>query len=151
MDNVTRLSNLPEAKYQIRFGVTKPTFDGMLSILEKAYMEMRRKGGRKRKLSVLDMLIVWFAYMHDYRTMEDIGFDYSCHKQRICEAIGWVETTLIRDGTFSLPSKRELVKADTEIVIAIVDVTECETERPQKNRRNPTQASTNVTRSKTKS
>jgi len=151
MDNITRLANLPETKYQTRFGVTKPTFDGMLFILEKAYMEMRRRGGRKRKLSVLDMLVVWFAYMHDYRTMEDIGFDYSCHKQRICEAIDWVETTLVKDGMFSLPSKRELIKADTEIVIAIVDVTECETERPQKNRRNLTPASTNAIRSKTKS
>jgi len=151
MDNVTRMAQLPEAKYKIRFGATKPTFDAMLAILEKAYEEMRRKGGRKRKLSVLDMLIVWFAYMHDYRTMEDIGFDYSCHKQRICEAITWVESTLIKDGTFSLPSKRELVRADTEIVIAIVDVTECETERPQKNRRKLTPANTSATQSKTKS
>jgi len=150
MDNITRVAKLSETKYQTRFGVNKPTFDAMLAILEKAYKEMRRKGGRKRKLSVLDMLIVWFAYMHDYRTMEDIGFDYTCHKQRICEAIAWVEDTLVKDGTFSLPSKRELIKDSTEIVIAIVDATECETERPQKNRRNLTPANTSAIRSKTK-
>ena len=151
MDNETRLGKLSETKYQIRFGVSKLTFDAMLAILEKAYKEMRRKGGRKRKLSVLDMLIVWFAYMHDYRTMEDIGFDYSCHKQRICEAVSWVEGVLIKDGTFSLPSKRELVRAETEVVIAIVDVTECETERPQKNKRNLTPANKNATQSRFKS
>jgi len=77
--------------------------------------------------------------------MENIAFDYGVHKQRICEAIAWVEQTLIKNGTFSLPSKRELVKADTEIVIAIVDVTECETERPKKNRKNLIRASKNVT------
>lgn len=136
MENKKRMANLAEEKYLVIFGVRKPTFDAMLAILERAYEEMRRKGGRKRKLSVLDMLVIMLGYYHDYRTMENIAFDYAVHKQRICEAIAWVEQVLIKDGTFSLPSKRELVKADTEIVVVIVDVTECETERPQKNREN---------------
>ena len=136
---------MAEEKYPVLFGVHKATFDAMLVILERAYEEMRKRGGRKRKLSVLDMLIIMLGYYHDYRTMENIAFDYGVHKQRICEAIAWVEQTLIKNGTFSLPSKRELVKADTEIVIAIVDVTECETERPKKNRKNLIRASKNVT------
>ena len=68
----------------------KPTFDAMLAILERAYEEPCRKGGRKRKLSVLDMLVIMLGYYHDYRTMENIAFDYGVHKQRICEAIAWV-------------------------------------------------------------
>jgi len=94
---------------------------------------------------------MFFAYYHDYRTMENIGFEYGVHKQRICEAIAWVEQTLVKDGTFALPSKRELIKGGTELVIAIVDATEQETERPQKNSRNPISASKNVTPSKTRS
>jgi len=43
-----------------------------------------------------------------------------------------------------LPSKRELLRADTEIVVAIVDVTECETERPKNNNKNHIQASKNA-------
>ena len=132
MDNKKRIATLPEEKYQVLFGVHKATFDAMLAILECAYEEMRKKGGRRRKLSVLDMLVILLGYYHDYRTMENIAFDYGVHKQRICEAVAWVEQTLIKDGTFSLPSKRELTKADSEIVVAIVDVTECETERPKK-------------------
>ena len=151
MDNKKRIEKLPESKYHTIFGVKKPTFDAMLAILEDAYKEMRKKGGRKRRLSVLDMLMVLFAYYHDYRTMENIAFDYHCHKQRICEAIAWVENTIVKDGTFTLPSKRELVNAETEMVIAIVDVTECETERPKKNRETATPASRNATQSKTKS
>jgi len=144
IDNIKRISQVRDSKYHTIFGVKKPTFDAMLAILEGAYEKMRKKGGRERKLSVLDMLVVWFAYYHDYRTMENIAFDYLCHKQRICEAIAWVEETLIEDGTFALPSKRELVKAGSEIVIAIVDATECETERPQKNKEKATPASRNV-------
>ena len=144
MDNKKRIAELQEEKYLVLFGVRKPTFDAMLAILERAYEEMRKKGGRKRKLSVLDMLIIMLGYYHDYRTMENIAFDYGVHKQRICEAIAWVEQALIKDGTFSLPSKRELIKDDTEIIIAIVDVTECETERPKKNSVNPIPASKNA-------
>jgi hypothetical protein len=151
MDNKTRIANLPESKYHVVFGVCKPTFDAILAILERAYEEMRKKGGRSRKLSVLDMLVVWFAYYHDYRTMENIAFDYLCHKQRICEAVAWVELAIIRDGMFALPSKRELVKAGTDLIIAIVDATECETERPQKNRKQAIPASKNAILSKTKS
>ena len=135
MDNKKRIATLAEEKYQVLLGVHKATFDAMLAILEGAYEEMRKKGGRRRKLSVLDMLIIMLGYYHDYRTMENIAFDYGVHKQRICDAVTWVEQTLIKDGTFSLPSKRELTKADSEIVVAIVDVTECETERPKKTER----------------
>lgn len=145
MDNIKRIEELKEEKYLVLLGVRKPTFDAMLAILENAYKEMRKKGGRKRKLSVLDMLIITLGYYRDYRTMENIAFDYGVHKQRICEAIAWVEQTLIKDGTFSLPSKRELIKDDTEITIAIVDVTECETERPKKNSVKPIPARKNAT------
>lgn len=141
MENKTRIANLKEDKYLVLFGIRKATFDAMLAILESAYGEMRKKGGRRRKLSVLDMFVIMLGYYHDYRTMENIAFDYGVHKQRVCEAIAWVEQTLIKDGTFSLPSKRELLKDDTVITVAIVDVTEQETERPKKNRVSPTLAS----------
>jgi hypothetical protein len=145
MDNKSRIANLPEEKYLVLFGVRKETFDRILAILERAYEEMRKRGGRSRKLSVLDMLIIMLGYYHDYRTMENLAFDYGVHKQRISEAVYWVEQTLVKDGTFSLPSKRELIKADTEIVVAIVDVTEQETERPEKNRKNHTQGNKDAT------
>ena len=96
---------------------------------------MRKKGGRKRKLSVLDMLVITLGYYHDYRTMENLGFDYGVHKQRICEAVSWVERVLIKDGAFSLPSKREPARGGAGISIAIIDVTECETERPKYNQK----------------
>jgi len=135
MDNEKRIANLAEEKYQVLFGIGKQTFDVMLWILNNAYKEMRKKGGRKRKLSVLDMLVITLAYYHDYRTMENLGFDYGVHKQRISEAIRWVEQILIKDGTFSLPSKRELIKENSNVSIAIIDVTECETERPKHNQK----------------
>ena len=151
MDNEKRISKLKASEYQELFGVHKPTFDTMLTILSCAYEEMHRQGGRPSRLSILDKLVVTLGYYHDYRTMQNIAFDYDVSKSRISDAVKWVEETLVQDGMFALPSKRELIKTDTEIVIAIVDATECETERPKKNKRNLTRASKNATLSKTKS
>jgi len=144
MDNLTRVSKLDEGKYQALFGVQKPTFDAMLAILEEAYEQLHKKGGRPPKLSVLDRLVITLGYYREYRTMEHIGFDYNIVKGRISDAIKWVENTLLQDGTFCLPGKRELANPDTDIEIIIIDATEQETERPQKNKGSHTQVSTNA-------
>ena len=151
MDNKHRIEKLKEADYQELFGVRKPTFEGMLAILERAFEELHEQGGRPPRLSVLDKLVVTLGYYHDYRTMKNIAFDYDVSKSRISDAVKWVENTLIADGAFSLPSKRELAKADTQVIIAVVDATEQETERPKKNSGKAIPASKNVTPSKTKS
>jgi len=49
----------------------------MLEILENANKELSKFGGRPSRLSVLDKLIVMLGYYHDYRTMENIDFDYN--------------------------------------------------------------------------
>jgi len=145
MDNVKRIEKLKESEYQELFGINKATFDKQLEILESAYEELHKVGGRPPRLSVLDKLVIMLGYYHDYRTMVNIAFDYDVSKSRISDAIKWVENTLIKDGTFALPSKRELVKSNTQIVIAIVDVKEQETERPKKNRKSHTLENKNVT------
>ena len=133
MDNLSRLAKLPEADYFGMFGVRKPTFEKMLNLLENAYAERHRRGGSTPRLSVLDKLVVTLGYYHDYRTMQNIAFDYDVAKSRISDAVKWVEQTLARDGAFALPSKRVLAKAESPVAIAVIDVTECETQRPPKN------------------
>ena len=144
MDNITRIAKLKENEYQQIFGVQKATFEAMLAILEEAYEQLHKQGGRPPKLSVLDRLIIALGYYREYRTMAHIAFDYHISKSCISDAVKWVENTLLKDGTFSLPSKRELLKSDTDIEIAIIDVTEQETERPQKNKESPTPENTNA-------
>jgi len=144
MDNFTRIAKLKENEFQQIFGVHRPTFEAMLAILEEVYEQLHKRGGRPPKLSVLDRLVVTLGYYREYRTMAHIAFDYDISKSCISEAVKWVEDTLLKDGTFSLPSKRALLKPDTKIEIAIVDVTEQETERPKKNKRNLSQESTSA-------
>ena len=131
MNNAERIANLKAEKYQELFGVNKTTFKAMLEILEADYRRKHKQGGRPPKLSVLDKLIIMLQYYKEYRTMECVAFDYGVRKSTICDAIHWAEETLIADGRFHLPSKRALL-GDDSIEVVILDVTECETERPKK-------------------
>ena len=132
MDNKKRISELNEKDYQKIFGVKKKTFEKMLEILEETYRQEHLKGGHPLKLSILDKLIIMLGYYREYRTMENIAFDYGVAKSTICESINWVENTLIKCGDFKLPSKRELIN-NAAIEVVMIDATECEIERPQKN------------------
>ena len=115
MDNKIKMELLAKEKYHALFGVHKEIFDAMLAILECAYEEMRKKGGRKRKLSALDILIILLGYHHDNRIMESFAFEYGVHKQRISEVITWAERTLSENDSFAEPSKREPIIKDTDI------------------------------------
>lgn len=137
MNNKKRIAKLKEEDYQKLFGVKKQTFDKMLSILSEKYKQEHLRGGHPPKLSVLDKLVIMLGYYREYRTMENIAFDYSVSKSTICESIKWVENTLIKSGIFSLPSKRELIN-NKEIDVILIDATECEIERPKKNNKNIT-------------
>ena len=47
-----------------------------------------------------------------------------------------MEDVLIKDGTFSLPGRRELLKSEAKYKVILIDATETPIERPQKNREN---------------
>ena len=140
MNNLKRCEQLKEEEYQGIFGVTKATFDKMLLILEEAYKRLHSKGGSPlKRLSVLDKLTITLEYYREYRTMRHIAFDYGVSKSMVHKSIHWVEDVLIRSKEFSLPSKRSLVETK-DVKAVLVDVTECEIERPKKNRETTIQA-----------
>lgn len=138
IDNIERIKKLKKENYQKIFGIKKDTFDKMLELLNERYRTEHLKGGHPPKLSVLDRLVITLSYYRDYRTMENISFDYGVAKSTICECIKWVEGILIKSEDFSLPKKRKLVN-DVDIEVVLVDATECEIERPKKNRGNTIQ------------
>lgn len=133
IDNKERIEQLKEKEYQELFGVKKATFEKMLEVLNKQYQKDHKNGGKPPKLSILDKLVIMLCYYREYRTMQHIAFDYSVAKSTICESIKWVEQSLIKSGVFRLPSKKEL-HSNISIEVILVDATEVEIERPQKNK-----------------
>ena len=138
-NNAERIAKLDEGRYKGIFGVTKPTFDKMLEVLEQANAAERRKGGRKAtKLTILDRFVITLGYWREYRTYRHIAFDYGVCTSEIGKVVLWVENTLIKSGLFSLPSKRDLEHNQREREVVAVDVTEQPIERPKRGRKNGT-------------
>ena len=130
-----QIDKLSDEKFLQFFGVKKPVFYLMLAILEKNEKPISSKGGRPRSLNTFEKLVVMLEYYHDYLPMRKLAFQWGVDKMQICSAIDWVEKTIIKDGSLSLPSKRKLLESDTEIEYILIDATECPTERPKKNKK----------------
>jgi hypothetical protein len=79
----------------------------MLSILQKEYDALRQKGGKPPKLTVEDKLCIALIYLREYRTMDSIAPEYGICKGTICLSIQWVEDTLVKNGAFALPGKKQ--------------------------------------------
>ena len=139
--NEERIKRLDAAAYQGLFGVKKEVFDLMLSVLTEAYKKLHQAGGKPPKLSVLDKLIITLDYYKSYRPFDRIGFDYGVGKSAIYKSIVWVESVLIKDNRFHLPSKKEIRETDFDIIL--VDCTESPIQRPKKNSGNTIRASKN--------
>jgi hypothetical protein len=127
-----KVVSLDEATFKRLLGVKRKTFEKMVVILEAVYREKHKKGGKPPKLNVKDKLMITLQYLREYRTMEHIGFDYGVCKSAISDSIRWVEDTLIKDGTFSLPGKKALRKKTAKVSYLVVDCTESPVERPKK-------------------
>ena len=116
-------------------GVKPPTFEKMLSILQREYDTLHQKGGKPPKLTVEDKLCITLKYLREYRTMDSIAAEYGVCKGTICLSIQWVEDTLVKDGTFALPGKKVLKRKSGTIQYVVVDVTESPINRPKKNQK----------------
>jgi hypothetical protein len=119
-------------KFRRIAGVKRSTFEKMLEILEKAMSKKLARGGRKPTLSTEEMLLAALEYWREYRTYAHIAASYGIHESNMYRLIKWAEDVLIKDGTFSLPGKKALLKSDAEYEVVQIDVTESPVERPKR-------------------
>jgi len=130
-----KAQKISEEKFKRLIGVKKKTFDEMVSILRTSYVEKHKRGGRKPKLSIEEMLLLALEYWRQYVTFAELGFSYDVAESTAHDITVWVEDVLIKSGLFALPGKKALLE-DEEIEIVLVDVMESPIERPKKNRNN---------------
>lgn len=128
------LANYSDEDFRRITGIKRNTFEKILKILTEAYKIKHAKGGRKSKLEVHDMLLASLEYWREYRTYAHIAASYGIDESNMFRTIEWVENILIKNGMFSLPGKKALLKNDVEYEIILIDATETPIERPQKNK-----------------
>lgn len=131
------IKDYPCAKFRRISGMKKQTFAKAIEILNAKYAEEHsknvRKSGRKPKLSMEDKLLATLEYLREYRTMAHIAASYGIAESNIHTIIRWVENTLIKDGTFSLPGKKALLDNAEDYDVILIDAAESPIERPKKN------------------
>jgi len=134
-----KIKEYTDAKFRRICGMKRKTFEKALEILNAKYAEEHsqntRKSGRKPKLCMEDKLLATLEYLREYRTMAHIAASYGIAESNIQRIIRWVEDTLVKDGTFSLPGKKALLKSDIEYEVVQIDVTESPVERPKRGRK----------------
>ena len=127
-----KIKEYSNTKFRRITGVKRATFEKMVEILRKGYAEKHRRRGRTPKLSIEDLLLATLEYLREYRTYAHIAASYGIAESNIYRGIKWVEDTLIKDGTFSLPGRKALLKSDMEYEVILVGATESPIERPKK-------------------
>jgi len=130
-----KLGSYTEERFRRITGVKRKTYEKMLEILRVAEAIKRAKGGPKPKLTLEDQLLVTLEYLREYRTYAHIAVGYGLSESQIFRIVRWVEDTLIKDGTFSLPGRKELLKSDVVFEVILIDDTESPIERPKKGKK----------------
>ena len=115
-------------------GIKRSTFDIMVTILSKAEALLKNQGGKPNKLIIEERLLMALEYLREYRTYFHISRSYGISESACYRNIRWVEDTLIKDGAFSLPGRKALLKSDVEYELVLIDATETPIERPKKNK-----------------
>jgi len=128
------LTGYCDEKFRRITGVKRVTFEKMLEILHREFAVKHVKGGRKPKLPLEEQLLATLEYIREYRTYAHIAASYQIDESNMYRMIRWVEDTLVRDGTFSLPGRKALLKSDMEYEVVLIDATESPIERPKKSK-----------------
>lgn len=132
--NWEAINKLSGDEFRRLTGVKKPTFEEMVKILQAARSQKKLRGGRKNKLSIEETLLMTLEYLREYRTYFHISKSYGISESYAYKTIRWVEDTLIKSKTFSLPGRKALLKSDVEYEFVLVDASEHPVQRPKKNK-----------------
>jgi hypothetical protein len=130
-----KLEDKSSEEFKRLVGVKRDTFNLMLETYEEYHNKKKSKGGADNKLSPANQILLMLEYYTDYRSMKKMELDWGVSDTSISRIIKEVESQLITK--FTLPSKRAL--SDLNIEYIVIDVTECEIERPKKNKKDTIQ------------
>ena len=129
-----QIKSLEDEKFRRLTGVKNATFEKMTAMLQEAEIKKKAKGGRKRKLSIENRLLMALEYIREYRTYFHVSQSYGVSESTAYDIIKWIEETLIKHPDFALPGRKALLKSDIEYEVVLIDATETPIERPKKRR-----------------
>lgn len=127
-----KLKKMKDKKFKRTVGIPRELFELLAEVLLFALNEKHSKGGRKPKLSVENILIMYLKYYRDYPTFDSLGFQFDIDESNAYRWIKWCEGVL--SDTFKGMIKELTDMSKINILNEhLVDVTECSIQRPKAN------------------
>jgi hypothetical protein len=131
MQKYKKIKRLNPEEFRRLTGVKPETFKEITEVLREEELK-RKTGGNRHRLCIEDRLLMALEYLREYRTYFHLGQSYGLSESACFRVCRWVEDTLIKNGKFSLPGRKALLKSDTEYEVLLIDATESPVERPKK-------------------
>lgn len=132
MKKYAAVSKLSSIEFRRLTGVQKTTFIEMITVVKEAENKRISRRGKPPHLSIEDRLLMTLEYLREYRTYFHLGQSYGLSESACYRNCRWIEDTLIKSKTFSLPGKKALLRGSAEFEIILIDATETPIERPKK-------------------
>ena len=132
MQKYEAVSKLSPTEFRRLTGVQKTTFVEMVEIVKETENKRTSRKGKPPHLSIEDRLLMTLEYLREYRTYFHLGQSYGLSENACYRNCRWMEDTLIKSKTFSLPGKKALLKSNAEFEVILIDATESPIERPKK-------------------
>lgn len=140
------ISVRPDAEFKRYTGVRRDTFFRMVAVYQAALSAGYKQGknyGRPRALCAEDEVYLLLMYYREYRPFLHIGRTFGVSEPTAWRIVRRVEAALISHPDFHLPGKKALYESARETFV--VDVSEVDIERPQKNKNGTTAARKSAT------
>jgi hypothetical protein len=132
MKKYEAVNKLSSVEFRRLTGVKKTTFIEMIAVVKEAENKRTSRRGKPPHLSIEDRLLMTLEYLREYRTYFHLGQSYGLSESACYRNCRWIEDTLIKSKTFSLPGKKALLRSNAEFEIILIDATETPIERPKK-------------------
>ena len=125
-----KIKNYNDRKFKRAVGIPRVLFEIFVGILTFSLNEKHKKGGRKPKLSVENILLMYLKFYRDYNTFFSLANMFGIDEANVYRWIKWSEKVLATGFSGMINELITMSKIDVSHE-HLVDVTECGIQRPK--------------------
>ena len=125
-----KIKNYNDRKFKRAGGIPRVLFEIFVGILTFSLNEKHKKGGRKPKLSVENILLMYLKFYRDYNTFFSLANMFGIDEANVYRWIKWSEKVLATGFSGMINELITMSKIDVSHE-HLVDVTECGIQRPK--------------------
>lgn len=124
------IKNYNDSKFKRAVGIKRELFEILVEVLSLVQKEKHKKGGRKPKLSIENILVLFLTYYRDYNTFFSLATIFGIDSSNAFRWVKWCENVLSNIFKFMIDGITNIEQLN-KIHLHLVDVTECSIQRPK--------------------